>query len=448
MICIVSIDIINNLLLIWLLQKLLISVLCFLLILLIDLELKPWGCILAANFVQGRGKLTCWGPCEKGSCALVQRAINMNSGKGGARHTPKPQVDTSLLVQCFLIHKVLLSKLGIYENMSKNQACSPKGIVQVLPLLKGLVDLEPTCEIHGSCLRAAIMEVLTQDPGINATAFKGAVWVGCRVDRITTIMYHLRRLKGSVDLKHCAASLTSLEFLDLQNVLEKVVKKDVGEKHLPLAEREDAKPLAEREDAKPSEPKRTLKREVSNVSIDSQGFPVSLKSPKESKASPEDPLLKGKSSSASHEAKELPQPSFKRRRLGQRISEQTPRASNTLRDELGIGACKKKPAGRKNTPKSKSKPSSTSLVKGSAPACYPRKEWVKLKVTKSKQEPLRSYICGTTEPGGKVHLIVETRQARNPKYLEILEEIKLKLETEHITKQEAVCLRDELYEAW
>ena len=378
----------------------------------------------------------------------------MNSGKGGARHTPKPQVDTTLLAQCFLAHKVSLSKLGVYENMSKNQACSPKGIVQVLPLLKGLVDLESTCEIHGSCLRQAIMEVLTQDPGINTTAYKGSVWVGCRVERITTIMYHLRRLKGSTDLKHCAASLTSLEFLDLQNVLEKVVKKEVGDKHLPLAEREDAKPLAERVDAKPSEPKRTLKKEVSNVSIDSQGFPASLKSPKESKASPEDPLLKGKSSSASHvepaadEAKELAQPSFKRRRLGQRISQQTPKASNTIRDELGIGGGLKRQATKKNKPKSKSKPSSASLVKGSAPTCYPRKEWVKLKVTKSKKAPLRSYIGGTTEPGGKVHLIVETKQARNPKYVEILGEIILKLKTERITKEEAICLRDELYEAW
>ena len=182
---------------------------------------------------------------------LCKGLYSMNSGEGGARHTPKPQVDTSLLAQCFLTHKDLLAKLGAYENMSKNQACSPKGIVQVLPLLEGLVDLESTCEIHGSCLRAAIMEVLTQDPGLNTTAFKGSVWVGSRVDRITTIMYHLRRLKGSVDLKHCAASLTSLEFLDLQNVLEKVVKKEMGEKHLPLAERDDAKPLAERDDAKP-----------------------------------------------------------------------------------------------------------------------------------------------------------------------------------------------------
>ena len=382
---------------------------------------------------------------NKDSCSLVQRAIDMSSGKGGARHTPKPQVDTDLLVNCFSAHKNMLAKLGLYENLSKNQACSPKGIVQVLPLLKGLVDLEPTCEIHGSCLRQAIMEVLTREPGLNTSDYKGSVWVGCRVDRITTVLFHLRRLKGSVDLKHCAASLTSLEFVDLQSVLEKVVKKELENKNLPLAEREDAKP---------HQPERKLKKEVSDVSIDSQGFPKCLQSPEASKTSPEDPLLKGEPPSASHGAgaepaphearKELAQPSFKRRRLGQAMSQQPPTASATIRDELGIGM--KKPAAK--MPKGKSKPSSKSLVKGVAPASYPRKEWTKLKVTKSNKAPLRSYICGTTEPGGKVHLIVETRHAKNPKYLEILEEIKLKLETEHITKQEAICLRDELYEAW
>lgn len=369
----------------------------------------------------------------------------MSSGKGGARHTPKPQIDTDLLVNCFSAHKNLLAKLGLYENLSRNQACSPKGIVQVLPLLKGLVDLEPTCEIHGSCLRQAIMEILTRNPDLNTSVYKGSVWVGCRVDRINTVLYHLRRLKGSADLKHCAASLTSLEFLDLQSVLEKVVQKEV-QKNLPLAEREDAKP--------DHGPERKLKKEVSDVSIDSQGFPKCLQSPEASKTSPEDPLLKGEPPSASHGAgaepahhearKELAQPSFKRRRLGQAISQQPPTGSATIRDELGIGM--KKPAAKK--PKGKSKPSSKSLVKGVAPASYPRKEWIKLKVTKSNKEPLRCYICGTTEPGGKVRLIVETRHARNPKYLEILEEIKVKLETEHITKQEAISLRDELYETW
>lgn len=159
--------------------------------------------------------------------ALVKRAINMNtSGKRGARHTPKPQVDTALLVKCFLAHSSLLAKLGIYENVSKNQSCSPKSIPQVLPLLKWLVDLEPACEIHGSCLRQAIMQVLMQEPALNTTIYNGSVWVGSRVDRITRLLFHLRRLKGSDDLRQCAAKLTSVEFLDLQSVLGKVMKKD------------------------------------------------------------------------------------------------------------------------------------------------------------------------------------------------------------------------------
>ena len=138
-----------------------------------------------------------------------------------------------------------------------------------------------------------------------------------------------------------------------------------------------------------SQPARQLKKKVSNVSIDSQGF-ASLQSPKASKASPEDPLRKGKSSAASHEAEQLPQPSFNRRRAGQTIAQQPRSASTNIRNELGIGGGMKKPAGQKSKqqtkihtpkPKSKPKPASKSLRKGIAPASYPRGAGVKRQKT-------------------------------------------------------------------
>ena len=51
-------------------------------------------------------------------------------------------------------------------------------------------------------------------------------------------------------------------------------------------------------------------------------------------------------------------------------------------------------------------------------------------MTKSSKEPLRAYITGTTETSGKgkLTLIVETTHKNHPKYLEILEHIKEKLE--------------------
>ena len=52
--------------------------------------------------------------------------------------------------------------------------------------------------------------------------------------------------------------------------------------------------------------------------------------------------------------------------------------------------------------------------------------------------PWRAYITGTTEPNGKKHLnlSVETTKHKHPKYKEILQKIKERLEEDHITKEE------------
>jgi len=63
---------------------------------------------------------------------------------------------------------------------------------------------------------------------------------------------------------------------------DKIMKKDHKQEVGQL-------PLVEREDANPSQPAKTLKKEVGNVSLVSQGFLNSLQSPKASKASPETP---------------------------------------------------------------------------------------------------------------------------------------------------------------
>jgi tyrosine-protein phosphatase YwqE len=43
---------------------------------------------------------------------------------------------------------------------------------------------------------------------------------------------------------------------------------------------------------------------------------------------------------------------------------------------------------------------------------------------------------------------VETTHRNHPKYLEILEHIKEKLEKDHLTKVEAVELRQQCYDTW
>ena len=56
---------------------------------------------------------------------------------------------------------------------------------------------------------------------------------------------------------------------------------------------------------------------------------------------------------------------------------------------------------------------------------------------------------GTNEEGGTWHLIVEVTAKRRPEgYLEIIDQIWTCLEKDHLTKKEAVNLREELCKKW
>ena len=124
-----------------------------------------------------------------------------------------------------------------------------------------------------------------------------------------------------------------------------------------------------------------------------------------------------------------------------------------------MGFVAKRPACKPSKPlargKSKAKPlPSKPLAKGKkkgtaspGPPTYPRKTGTKLRIAKTNKEPWRAYICGTTaEDGkGKVSLIVSKNHT---KYLEILEHIQKRLEEDHITKDEALELRQHLYDTW
>ena len=58
------------------------------------------------------------------------------------------------------------------------------------------------------------------DPALNTTRFNGQVWVNLRIERVTNLLYHFRRLKQGDDLRVCASHLTSPELLELKKALE------------------------------------------------------------------------------------------------------------------------------------------------------------------------------------------------------------------------------------
>jgi len=63
-----------------------------------------------------------------------------------------------------------------------------------------------------------------EEPQLNDTKFSGSVWTNLKIERITVILYPVRRLTGS-DLKQCAARLSGAEYLQLQEVVKKATQK-------------------------------------------------------------------------------------------------------------------------------------------------------------------------------------------------------------------------------
>lgn len=159
--------------------------------------------------------------------------------RGGNRHTKKPEVDVGLLLKVFTEHSSLVGDLGPYEHIGRSQSCHPKGLIQVLPLTKGLLKLSDTGEIHTQCLRQSLMNLLMAQPSLNNTIYNGAVWCGSRVERVGVILFHMRRLKFGSEMKIAAAHLTGADLQKLQEVVDLIAKKpEVEEAPMPLVKRE------------------------------------------------------------------------------------------------------------------------------------------------------------------------------------------------------------------
>ena len=103
----------------------------------------------------------------------------MATGKGGARHVPKPFIDSGVLYETLSLHKELVQNFGRYDT-SKNQAIDAAGLLQVLPLIHSLVKVESTCEIHTQPLRQALLKMVMDDPSVNNSKFQGAIWCNLR----------------------------------------------------------------------------------------------------------------------------------------------------------------------------------------------------------------------------------------------------------------------------
>ena len=391
----------------------------------------------------------------------------MAVGKGGARHFAKPHVDEGLLLKVLSSNAEIVGSMGAYESVSKSQACNPQGLIRVLPLVKGLLRLEPTCEVHPGNLRSALLNLLMQEPALNQTKFNGNTWCNTRLERLGVILSHFRRLRLSDDLRACASKLTSCDFLRLQSVVESIVVKAETNKERPPEKR---LPAAKGEELEEGPPKRRLS---AKVSLDSDGWPKCF----QEESLGEGALVKGSGDEALASAEEtavpaLPearQPHFLKRRVG-RLAKAGAAANpsldgSALRATMGFSPCEKGKKGKARRGRKKKSSGPAALRKPAAseglPPCkkpaakesflaaerkgilQKRKPWVKLKVTYASK-PERAYIQGCSGPGEKKRLIVEVSRYRSELYREHIETLYKLLQDEHLTKAEAMEMKEEL----
>lgn len=136
---------------------------------------------------------------------------------------------------------------------------------------------------------------------------------------------------------------------------------------------------------------------------------------------------------------------WKRGRVGHQ-SAKAEVASETGHSELQEAMClRQKPAAalKKAPCASPSTLKKVKTLKKDSALKHGRKPWAKItKTTASKPE--RCYLIGAHEPGEKLRLIVEVSKKRSLQYIYIIDMIKEALHKKHLTKEEALDMRDDL----
>ena len=144
------------------------------------------------------------------------------------------------------------------------------------------------------------------------------MWVHQRADRVNVLLAHIRKPTA-----RCAGNLTGLEFSQLQDTLKKVQLRP-GE---PL--QKGALPLGNGDDEAEERPaKKKLKKNDSDMSLASRGFPMMLKTPENEKNTAANPSR------------------LLQKRVGQSVPQPEPTHEN-LKKAMGVGhlaKCLKKPA--------------------------------------------------------------------------------------------------------
>ena len=274
-------------------------------------------------------------------------------------------------------------------------------------------------------------------------------------------MAHFRRLKNDSEMRKCASRLTASEYLQLQDLVDKIREKT---------------PCQKVDVVEPALPAKRLKKEISDVSVDSEGYPKiwrhQRKRPcqkvRKAAAAPWQKVMcsatppwqkewstKGKALEKRMGSRVLPMSSsldaglehafgFKEKRKGKKTKALAKGKAKALAKGKAKALAKgKAKALAQGKAKALAQGKAKALAKGGS-SSGSKPPWWRLRITRSLKPP-RAYITGSKEVGAKkLPLIVEVSGKRSKKYNQVIDMIYRELQDKHLTKEEAIQLRDEL----
>lgn len=394
----------------------------------------------------------------------------MAAAKGGARRMSVPPVELDAL-QLIFDEAVRMNGanafcLGSYDTLKVSQACNAAGLYQNSHYVKKLYEISEG-EIMTSQLKQCLLKYAHSH---NNSNWNDGLWAGKLASQFSCLLSHVRRLqRDPAKLRQCIAGATGVQrnaILELVELKGKACKKaqlpmDNGASaSAPVEESKACKkaslpvgspdsgsaPMAEASASGEQACKkaRTLKKEISEVSLDSRGYPSILASPKEKKQEA------AKSKGPGHVSI-----LDKRRQDGQRQALEEA-AEAAVHDFVEQPAKKperrpnKKPAGKDNKGSQApwKRPASKSIRKSTAQAASvqdgpERRPWCRVKKTLATDQ---SYLQGFDGKSWK--LIVSCTAKMGAEYpgghQAVINELEKVVMNENMTKQKMVEERNDV----
>ena len=225
-------------------------------------------------------------------------------GRGGCRHKSAPHVEDSQLLSALGKHKDLVADLKTYERLGRNQAPSGQGLMEIFDLLWDIVLIAPECVLPPGPTKTALTALLLNSPRLNVSPYNSGVWVGLKLERLTTVLYHVRKLKREHNkFQQVAMTLNGDQLQKLVSLLDAIkLEPEDNDNYAPTVACSERSLSSKADNEEPSSSSKTLKKQASEISVDDQGFPRFLSSSPKSDATKHKTGLKRQASDVSVDA--------------------------------------------------------------------------------------------------------------------------------------------------